>query len=66
MSRGFYFEYPHAAVWASSRDEIPEKIKQKIDIEKYLISIIWSINGIHSLLDVPKGIVYNIECSIKI
>jgi hypothetical protein len=27
----------------------------KIDIEKYMISIIWSISGIHHLLALPKG-----------
>jgi hypothetical protein len=43
---------------ATSRDEIPEKIN-KIDTEKYVISIIWSVNGIQSLLDLPKGTTYN-------
>jgi hypothetical protein len=55
----FYFEYPHESIWAPSRDDVPEKIEQKIDTEKCLISIIWSVNGIHSLLDVPKGTTYN-------
>jgi hypothetical protein len=54
-----YFEYLHAAVWVPSRDEVPETIKQKIDIENCLISIIWSVNGIHSLLNVSKYIVDN-------
>jgi hypothetical protein len=31
----------------------------KIDMEKCLLSIVWSVNGIYSLLDVPKGTVYN-------
>jgi hypothetical protein len=52
----FYFEYPHAAVWATLRDEVPERIKQKTDNEKSLVSIVWFINGIHSPLDVPRGI----------
>jgi histone-lysine N-methyltransferase SETMAR len=55
----FYFEYPHQSVWAPSRDELPERIKQKIGTEKCLISVIWSVNGIDSLLDVPKGTTYN-------
>jgi hypothetical protein len=38
---------------------VPERIKQKIDTEKCLISVIWSVNGIHSLLDVPKGTTYD-------
>jgi hypothetical protein len=55
----FYFEYPHQLVWAPSRDEVPERFKQKLDTEKCLISVIWSVNGIHSLFYVPKGTTYN-------
>jgi hypothetical protein len=36
----FCFEYPHQSVWGPSRDEVSEKIKQKIDTEKCLISVI--------------------------
>jgi hypothetical protein len=54
-----YFDYLHQLVWVPSRDKVPEKIKQRIDTEKCPISVIWSVNGIHSLLDVPKGITYN-------
>jgi hypothetical protein len=36
----FYFEYLHAVVWTSSRDEVRERIKQRNDIEKCLILII--------------------------
>jgi hypothetical protein len=25
----FYFEHPHQSVWVLSRDEVPERIKQK-------------------------------------
>jgi hypothetical protein len=55
----FYFEYLHQSVWVPSRDEVPERIKQKIDMKKCLISAIWSVNGIHSLLDVPKETIHN-------
>jgi hypothetical protein len=34
-------------------------MKQKIDTEKCLISVIWSVNGIHSLLDISKETTYN-------
>jgi hypothetical protein len=34
-------------------------VSPKIYIEKCLISVFWSVNGIHSLLDVPKGSTYN-------
>jgi hypothetical protein len=37
----------------------PKASSKKIDTEKCLISAVWSVNGIHSLLDVPKGTTYN-------
>jgi hypothetical protein len=52
----YYFESPHAEMWAPSRDEVPERIKQGSDTEKCLMSIILSVNKIHSPLDVPKYI----------
>jgi histone-lysine N-methyltransferase SETMAR len=55
----FYISYPHESVWAASREDVPERLRQKIDTEKCLISILWSVNGIHSLLDIPKGMTYN-------
>jgi hypothetical protein len=52
---GFFFYYPCGSVWARSHDEFPQRIKQKIHTEKCLVSILWSVNGIHSLLIMPKG-----------
>jgi hypothetical protein len=61
LSRGkpwFFLEYPHDGVWAASRDEIPEIPMAKIETEKCMISIIWSISGIHSLFALTKGMKY--------
>jgi hypothetical protein len=55
---GFFLHHPRGSVWAS-RDERPRCIKQIIDTEKCSVSILWSVNGLHSLLDVPKGTTYN-------
>jgi hypothetical protein len=49
------FYYARHSVWVTSRDGRPQHIKKKNDMEKCLVSILWSVNGIHSLLDVPKG-----------
>jgi hypothetical protein len=43
----------------SSPDELPQPIKQKIDAEKCLVSILWLVHGIFSLLDVPQGTAHN-------
>jgi hypothetical protein len=55
----FFIHYPNESVWAGSRDEVPARIKQTIDTEKCLISVLWSANGIHSLVDNPTGESYN-------
>jgi hypothetical protein len=55
----FFLYYSLDSIWMSSRDDIPERASQKIDTEKCLISLLWSVNGIHSLVDVPKGSTYN-------
>jgi hypothetical protein len=56
----FFLYYPRDSVWAGTRDELPQRIKQKINAEKCLASILWSVNGIHSLLDVPRATMHNI------
>jgi hypothetical protein len=42
-----------------SSDELPQSIKQKIGIEKLLVSLPWSIHEIHGLFDAPKGTTHN-------
>jgi hypothetical protein len=55
----FFFSCPCNSVWAASRDELPQRIKQKIDTGKCLVMILWSVNGIRSLPDIPKVTAYN-------
>jgi hypothetical protein len=40
-------------------DELPQRIEHKIDAEKCLISILWSVHGFYRPLDGPKGTTYN-------
>jgi hypothetical protein len=54
-----YFEYPHKWAWVTSRDEVPGRINQIIDTWKCVFRIIWFVNGIYSLIDVPKGTIYD-------
>jgi hypothetical protein len=55
----FFLHYPHDSVWASSRDDLLHRTKHTINAEKWLVSIFWSVNGIHSLLHGPKGPAHN-------
>jgi hypothetical protein len=45
-----------------TRDQPPQSIKQKTNTENCLVWSLWSVNGIHSLLDVSKGTTYNTAC----
>jgi hypothetical protein len=37
----FFLDYPRDSVWATSGNEVPQRIKQKIDAEKCLVSLLW-------------------------
>jgi hypothetical protein len=41
--------------WGESSFGFPEPTKAKFDIEKELVLIVWSLNGIDIPLGVPKG-----------
>jgi hypothetical protein len=47
------------SVRAASHDELAQRIKHKIYTEKCLVSILWWVNRIHSLLEVSKGTTHN-------
>jgi hypothetical protein len=55
----FFSYYPHHSTWAAFPDELPERVTQKIDTGTRPISMLWSVNKIHSLIDLPKGNTYN-------
>jgi hypothetical protein len=46
------------SVSAASRDEVSQSIKHKIETEKCLVSVPWSVNAIPSLL-MPRGTTYS-------
>jgi hypothetical protein len=54
----FFLDYPHDDVWAASRDGVPETPMTKIDAGTCMVSIIWSISRIQSLLALTKGMKY--------
>jgi hypothetical protein len=55
----FFVLYPHDSTWAGFRDEFPQRVRQDIESAKCLISILWSVNGMHSLIEISKGITYH-------
>jgi hypothetical protein len=58
-SWSFFYDLP-GSICVASRDEFLQRIKQKMDTVKYLVSILRSVNRIHGLLGVPKGTLYNV------
>jgi hypothetical protein len=54
-----FFHYPRDSVWGALRDQGTQRINQKIDTEKCLVSIFWSVSEIHTRLGVPTGTTYN-------
>jgi hypothetical protein len=56
----FFLYYLRDSMRASSRDKVPERVNQKNGKERRLISLLWSVNGIHSLVDIPKGSTYTL------
>jgi hypothetical protein len=54
----FFFFHPRDPVWAESPDELPQHTEQKIDMEKCLVWILWSVDGIHGPFHTPKGTTY--------
>jgi hypothetical protein len=55
----FFLHYPRDSIWTASGDELSQRNKRKTNTEKCLVSILWSVQCIHNLLDVPKGTTYN-------
>jgi hypothetical protein len=55
----FFLYYLCGSIWASSRDKVPERFSQRNNTEKCLISLLWSVNGIHSLVNVLKASTYS-------
>jgi hypothetical protein len=55
----YFLYYPRDSIWASSRSEVPVRVNQKNNTEKCLISFLWSVNGIQSLVDALKGSTYD-------
>jgi hypothetical protein len=58
-SRECTLPYPRDLIRASSRDEVPERVSRKNDTENCPSSLLWSVNGIYSLVGAPKGSTYN-------
>ena len=40
----FYLQYDHKHVWSISKEEVPERVSQKIQTKKIMLTVIWNID----------------------
>jgi hypothetical protein len=45
--RWFTLEFHHPTKWSVSRGDVPQKAKQQIGTQKFMLAVIWGINGFH-------------------
>jgi hypothetical protein len=43
----FTFELQHSAKWSTSREDVPQRVRQQIGIRKYMLMVIWGVGGFH-------------------
>jgi biotin operon repressor len=43
----FTLEFHHFTKWSVSRDDVPQKVKQQIGTQKFMLTVIWGIDGFH-------------------
>jgi hypothetical protein len=43
----FTVQFQHSAKWVVSRDDVPQKVRQLIDISKFVLAVRWGVDGFH-------------------
>jgi hypothetical protein len=43
----FTLEYQHAVKWGLSREDVSERVRQQIGRKKFMLAVIWGIDGFH-------------------
>jgi histone-lysine N-methyltransferase SETMAR len=43
----FTLEFHHSTKWSLSRDDVPQKVKQQIRTPKFMLTLVWGIDGFH-------------------
>jgi hypothetical protein len=46
---GFTLEFHHSMKWRLSRDDVPQQVKQQIGTQKFILTVIWGIDGVHGV-----------------
>jgi hypothetical protein len=43
----FALKFHHSRKWNGSRDDVSQKVKQQIGTQKFMLTVIWGIDGFH-------------------
>jgi hypothetical protein len=43
----FMFEYQHAVKWSLCREDVSERVRQQIGTKKFMLTVIWGVDGFH-------------------
>jgi hypothetical protein len=57
----FVLECYHSTKWGVVRDEVPMRVGQMIKMRKVLSTVIWEIDGFHTVDMMPSRGLFNIE-----
>jgi hypothetical protein len=43
----FTFELQQSAKWRTSREDVPQRVRQQIGTRKFMLTLIWGVEGFH-------------------
>jgi hypothetical protein len=45
----FTLEHQHSAKWSVFREDVPSRVRQDIGTKKFMLTVIWSVDGFHAV-----------------
>jgi hypothetical protein len=58
-------EFHYSAKWSVSRDDVPQKVKQQIGPQTFILTVIWGIDGFHVVDLIAEQYSYNTQCFLS-
>jgi hypothetical protein len=57
----FTSEFHHSAKWSMSQDDVPQKVKQQIGTQEFMLTVIWGMDGFHVVGLITEQHSYNTQ-----
>jgi hypothetical protein len=61
----FTLEFLHSTKWSISRDDVPQKVEQQIGTQKFMLTVIWTIDGFYVVDLMTEQHSYNTQCFLS-